>query len=91
MPSKSSPARLRVVAATSVTTQPISQQIRSCPTALTVDDVAGYLNLARKTIYSMSASGRIPSIKIGAVLRFDPAILADWIDNRTLSTPRRAA
>lgn len=90
MPSKSSSARLRIVAPASDKPQSISEQIRKSPTALTVDDVAGFLNLAPKTIYSMSASGRIPSIKIGAVLRFDPATLADWIDERTLGS-RRAA
>jgi hypothetical protein len=37
----------------------------------------------------MSASGRIPSIKIGSVLRFDPATLANWIDARTLGTGKR--
>ena len=91
MPSKSKPARLRVVAPASVTSQSISQQIRNCRSALTVDDVAEYLNLAKKTVYSMSASRRIPSFKIGAVLRFDPAVLADWIDDRTMPATRRAA
>ena len=85
---KSSPARLRIVASASVTSQSISQQIRSYPSALTVDDVAGYLNLAKKIVYSMSASGRIPSFKISVASRFDPALLADWVDDRTLSTRR---
>ncbi len=65
MPSKSASARLRIVASASGKALSISQQIRSCPTALTVDDVAEFLNLAPKKIYTMSASRRIPSIKIG--------------------------
>lgn len=91
MPSKSASARLRIVASASENPQSISRQIRSCPTALTVDDVAEFLNLAPKTIYTMSASGRIPSIKIGSVLRFDPATLASWIDARTLGAGKAAA
>jgi excisionase family DNA binding protein len=91
MPSKSSSARLRIVASASDKPQSISQQIRSCPTALTVDDVATFLNLAKKTVYAMSSAGRMPSIKIGSVLRFDPVDLADWIDGRTLAPTRRAA
>ena len=43
----------------------------------TVDDVASFLNLAKKTVYAMSSAGRIPAIKIGSVLRFDPIELAD--------------
>jgi excisionase family DNA binding protein len=42
-----------------------------------VDDVASFLNLAKKTVYAMSSAGRIPAIKIGSVLRFDPIELAD--------------
>lgn len=91
MPRKSSPARLRVVASASVTSQSISQQIRNCPSALTVDDIAEFLNLAKKTIYAMSSSRRIPSFRVGAVLRFDPAAVADWIDDRTSPPTRRAA
>ena len=91
MPSKSASARLRIVSSAPEKPKSISEQVGSSPTALTVDDVASFLNLAKKTVYAMSSAGRIPAIKIGSVLRFDPVELADWIDSRTLSTTRRAA
>lgn len=51
--------------------------------ALTVDEVAEILTISKKTIYSMAKTGRIPSIRIGGAVRFDPAMIAQWLRDRT--------
>lgn len=43
-----------------------------------VDDVAAYLKLSRSWVYQHSASGRLPSRKIGGSLRFIPSEIREW-------------
>jgi excisionase family DNA binding protein len=47
--------------------------------ALTVAEVAKILNMSPRTIYQHVASGRMPAVKIGSAVRFDPAELAGWL------------
>lgn len=47
--------------------------------ALTVSELAKLLNMSRRTIYEHAASGRIPSLRIGSSVRFDPARIAGWV------------
>ena len=37
-----------------------------------VEDVAKFLNLSESWVYKAAADGSLPSIRIGAVLSFDP-------------------
>ena len=46
------------------------------------EDVAKKLGLSRKTIVVMAREDRIPHIRIGRYVRFDPAEIARWIDRR---------
>jgi excisionase family DNA binding protein len=48
--------------------------------ALSVTDLAEMLSMGRNTVYTLVRSGRIPSMKIGSVLRLDPAVIADWLE-----------
>jgi predicted DNA-binding transcriptional regulator AlpA len=41
----------------------------------TAADVARYLKLSRSWVYRESSAGRLPSIRILGVLRFDPAAI----------------
>lgn len=49
---------------------------------LTPDEVAEMLQIARKTVVVMTREGRIPCIRLGRVLRFDPAEIDRWIDSQ---------
>jgi excisionase family DNA binding protein len=38
---------------------------------LTVDDVAAYMNISRKTIYDWCSKGYLPCVKLGRLVRID--------------------
>lgn len=46
---------------------------------LTPDEVADMLRLARKTVIVMAREDRIPHIRIGRFVRFDPTEIDRWI------------
>ena len=46
---------------------------------LTVRDLSQQLQIKPATLYAWAASGKIPSIKIHGVLRFDPKAVQDWL------------
>jgi len=50
------------------------------PHLLTVTDVAEHLGVEARHIRRLVAERRIPYIKWGHLLRFDPAEIADWLD-----------
>lgn len=50
----------------------------SCDTLWTVADAAHYLRVSRSWIYQGVAAGRIPHMKVGALVRFDPEAFRAW-------------
>jgi excisionase family DNA binding protein len=46
---------------------------------LAVWEVAAYLGLHPKTIYRLVASKRLPCVRIGLRLRFDPKDITRWV------------
>jgi excisionase family DNA binding protein len=44
----------------------------------TTADVARYLKSSRSRVYQASASGRLPSVRVGHLRRFDPARIRAW-------------
>lgn len=50
--------------------------------ALTVRDVAAYLNVDEKTIYRLAQRGDLPGFKVAGAWRFQSADLQRWIDQR---------
>jgi excisionase family DNA binding protein len=46
---------------------------------MTTKELAKYLRLHQITICKLSKEGRIPSIKIGRVWRFDREVIDRWI------------
>ncbi len=50
--------------------------------ALTVRDVAGYLNVDEKTIYRLAQQGKLPGFKVAGTWRFQLKDIQDWIDER---------
>ena len=41
-------------------------------------DVARWLKVSRSWVYQAAESGKLPSLKIGGLLRFDPAVVKAW-------------
>jgi excisionase family DNA binding protein len=62
------------------------------PSLLDVDGVADVLGVSTRYVRRLVAERRIPYIKWGRYLRFDPEELAAWIDESRVATydPRTA-
>ena len=59
---------------------------------LTAEEVADYLHLSRKHIFRMARAGRIPSVRIGGSVRFDPRKTGEWLKQNYLQQrPARRA
>ena len=52
---------------------------------LTIDAVAEALSLTRRHVQRLVAERRIPFLKVGRFIRFDPAALNVWLEERELS------
>lgn len=48
-------------------------------TLLTVKDMAARLQVKEKTIYAWTSQGKIPSVKINGVIRFDAREIEQWL------------
>jgi excisionase family DNA binding protein len=46
---------------------------------MTTKEVAKYLKLHQITICKLSKEGKIPSVRIGSVWRFDKEVIDEWI------------
>jgi excisionase family DNA binding protein len=55
-------------------------QLRNLLTAI---ELGGYLSVCPKTIFQWSKQGRIPVVRMGSALRFDPKAIATWLRQRT--------
>ena len=53
------------------------------PLALTIAETARMLGLSRATVYSLTRSGDLPSIKIGRAVRVPINALNEWLAART--------
>jgi excisionase family DNA binding protein len=50
--------------------------------AMTVRDVAGYLNVDEKTVYRLAKRGELPGFKVAGSGRFKRSDLDGWIDRQ---------
>jgi len=48
---------------------------------LTIREVADLLKINEKTVYKLTADGKIPGFKVGGSWRFDRAVIDRWIQN----------
>lgn len=60
--------------------QSILEVIRSHRKALTVNHVAELLGCSPKTLYQHIKQGRLACYRLGASVRLDPKITADWLE-----------
>ena len=49
----------------------------------TLDEVAAYLKVGKRTVYRLAAAKKIPAFKVGGTWRFRRADLERWIAGRT--------
>jgi excisionase family DNA binding protein len=70
----------------------VASRIFAQKNLLTAEEVAGYLHLSRKHIFRMAKVGRIPSVRIGGSVRFDPRKTGEWLKQNYLQQrPARRA
>lgn len=65
------------------------QKLEAGNSALKARDLAQLFGVTQQHIYKLAAQGVIPSFRIGAAVRFDPATIAEWLRRKT--APGRAA
>jgi excisionase family DNA binding protein len=63
----------------------LADSLEKRTTALTVAEVAKVLNVSIRQVYSLAASNKIPHIKIGGCIRFDPTEFAAWVRQRMIT------
>ena len=49
---------------------------------LTAEELAALLNVSEKTIYRWSKFGSLPSMRLGTLVRFEPAAVSVWLRER---------
>jgi excisionase family DNA binding protein len=57
----------------------VASRIFAQKTLLTAEELAQFLHLSRKHIFRMAKAGRIPSVRIGGSVRFDPRRTGEWL------------
>jgi len=45
--------------------------------------VAEFLGVSKSWVYQATASGKLPCVRIGALVRFDPAVIKAWVKGET--------
>ena len=55
---------------------------------LTVRQAAEALQISERKLWSMTASGEIPRVRIGRSVRYDPTDLQAWIERQKTGGPR---
>lgn len=53
--------------------------------AWSAPELAELLGCTGKHIYALAKSGRMPHLRIGSMVRFDPTTTADWLRNRFIA------
>lgn len=57
----------------------LPQRIEGMQRALTASELAALLAISPITVYKMAKAGRLPSLRIGTAVRFDPRAVAEWL------------
>ena len=60
------------------------------PHLLTIDQLAEQLGITTRHVRRLIAERRVPYLKVGKLVRFDPAEIADWLDDRRMPGRRPA-
>lgn len=63
--------------------------VHQLPVLLTIEDVAEHLGVTVRHVRRLVAERRIPFIKWGHLLRFDPCQIAEWLASRQVPIATR--
>lgn len=58
------------------------KELESRRELLTAEELAALLNVSEKTVYRWSKLGSLPSVRLGTVVRFEPAVVSMWLRER---------
>lgn len=61
----------------------LAQQLRQRQSLMTSREVMGILGVSRTTLSGWVAAQRIAAVRVGKDNKFDPIVLANWIEERT--------
>jgi excisionase family DNA binding protein len=61
----------------------IAERLRGSKRPLTVKEVANTLGYHVMTVYEWTKEGKVPYMRIGSRIKFDPGALAVWMETRT--------
>ena len=59
------------------------------PKLLTMDELAESLGVTCRHVRRLVAEKRLPYLKVGRFIRFDPAEIATWLDSNRVAGSRR--
>jgi excisionase family DNA binding protein len=62
----------------------LASLVRRRRKAWTAEELAEVLSLSRKHIYKLAKNGRMPSLRIGGAIRFDPHATAAWLESKAI-------
>ena len=54
---------------------------------MTLEEVANYLRVNKKTVYRLLANGSIPATRVGHLWRFDKSIIDGWLQRKSIGRP----
>jgi excisionase family DNA binding protein len=57
----------------------LADSLEKRTTALTVAEVAKWLSVSPRQVYTLAAQNRIPNFRVGGCIRFDPSTVANWL------------
>ena len=60
-------------------TEETTVETASFPPVMTVDQVAAYLQVSKRTVYNMAAAGELPAAKVGDQWRFYRPEIDRWL------------
>jgi excisionase family DNA binding protein len=60
----------------------VADQLRSHRGLINVDTLAELLDSSPKSLYAWVKQGRLPAVRLGASVKFDPFITAQWLLDR---------
>jgi excisionase family DNA binding protein len=63
----------------------IIETLRKRESTMNIHEVSELLGLSESLLYRMAAAGQIPTVRFCTAVRFDPAELAEWYENRLTS------
>lgn len=61
------------------------------PRLLTIDQLAEHLGVTPRHVRRLIAERRVPFLKVGRLVRFDPGDIAGWLDGTRLGPSRSSA